>query len=157
MAEAVNLKAFVGLLLKQVQIFENAIQDVLISRLLNHAYNAQLDMIGGLVGCARNSLDDEIYRAAIQLQIFINNSSGTPPEVQEIAKAISGATSVKYIEIGPGSYRLQLFGLGSVPAGMLAKMQKVSPDGVKLLGIHITYPLRRFHMGDHMGQALLHE
>lgn len=157
MASAENLKKFVGLLLNQVQAFENAIQDVLISRVMKYAFKAQLDMIGGLVGCARTSLDDEVYREAIQLQIYINNASGTPPEMTYIAQQISGATSVKYIEIGPGSYRLQLFGLGSVPAGLLKKVQDVSPDGVRLLGIHINYPLRRFKMGDRINQPLLLE
>lgn len=162
MTVAVNLKKLVGILAKQVQDWEDAIQDVAISRQLKYARGAQLDKIGDWVGLDRTSTDDDAYRKDLQLEIYINNSSGTPPEMayiaQQLTMSMTGATAVtvRYVDIGPASYRLVVSG-SAVPAGLLEKMQAVSSDGVRLLGIHSTYPLRRFHMGDHMGQGLLVE
>jgi hypothetical protein len=157
MPAAPNLKKFVSLFLKQVQDLENAATDVLISRMLTWAHGKQLDYLGELVGQGRTSLDDEVFRLAIQLRIYINNSSGTPAELAYICQQLSGASSVRYIEIGPAQYRLQLLGVGLIPEGLLETMQALSPGGVRLLGIHLTWPLVPFRVGDRVGERLLHE
>lgn len=153
---AEKLHKLAGILAKQSQRVENAATDILISRLLPWALGAQLDILGEWVGRSRTSLDDDVYRAAIQLQIYINNSSGNPEELTEIAKRITGATSVRYIEIGPAQYRLQVVG-AAIPEGLLETIQALSPGGVRLLGIHTNWPLVPFRIGDRVGERLLKE
>ncbi len=152
---APKLNAIVRAIGRQCQDLENALVDLLVSRMLPYAAKAQLDIIGTLVGEPRNSLDDDVYRVAIQLRIYRNNCGGTPAEMAAIARQLSGAAAVQYIEIGPAQYRLVL-GI-PVPTGLLETMQSLSPGGVRLLGIHETWPLVPMRVGDRVGESLYHE
>lgn len=150
---ATKLKALVGILADQVQDIELANQDILISRLVIYAFGDQLDILGELVGLPRNSLVDADYKAAIILQVFINNSSGNTEEVVHIAKILSGGTSVRYVEVGPGSYRLYVTG-GTIGASLLAAVQRVTLGGVRIIDI-TRGPAIPFRMGDRINQSLL--
>lgn len=152
---APKLNAVVRAMGRQFQDLEDAFVDLLVSRMLPYATKAQLNTLGELVGEARSSLDDEVYRYAIQLRIYRNNCGGTPPEMAFIARQLSGAAAVQYVEVGPAQYRLVL-GI-PVPSGLLEVMQSLSPGGVRLLGIHETWPLVPMRVGDRVGEALYHE
>lgn len=153
MSAAIKLKAFIGILADQVQDIELANQDVLISRLVIYAFGDQLDILGELVGLPRNSLADTDYKAAIILQIFINNSSGNTEEVAHIAKVLSGGTAVEYVEVGPGSYRLFITG-GTIYPELLPSIQRVTVGGVRIIDITRGPPIL-FRMGDRINQSIL--
>lgn len=62
-------------------------------RRLTNAFGAQLDVLGDIVGEAREGdLDDE-YRPRISAKILLNNSSGTAEELYAIFDLIKPATS----------------------------------------------------------------
>ena len=153
MSAAVKLKALIGILADQVQDIELANQDILISRLVIYAFGDQLDILGELVGIPRNSLVDADYKAAIMLQVFINNSSGNTEEVAHIAKVLSGGTSARYVEVGPGSYRLYITG-GTIAPELVQSIQRITAGGVRVIDI-TRGPAIPFRIGDRINQALL--
>ncbi len=59
-------------------------------RSINDAEGKLLDLIGDIVGETRDGRDDAEYRLFIKIAIAKNNSSGSIPEIIEIARTISG-------------------------------------------------------------------
>lgn len=153
---APNLNAVLATYLAEVQELENAITGVAVCRLIDSAWGKQLDIVGAWAGIPRNDIDDTIYRAAIKVKWFENNSSGQTDQMTYIAQQLCGATSVKYEPpTRPGFYSLLVTG-GSIADPILSNLQALSPLGVQLYALH-RGALRPFHMTDHMTQALLHE
>lgn len=79
-----RLRALIAAFLEQVQEIEDATFDVMTSRLVDVAVNAQLDLLGKLVGETRDGRDDDGYRVAITARIAVNRSCGTGPEIVAI-------------------------------------------------------------------------
>lgn len=71
--------------LNRIQELENACWEVILYRLLPNASGAQLDTLGRIVGRGRGSLSDANYFLAIQAEIRINRSCGTPEDMIAIA------------------------------------------------------------------------
>lgn len=84
---------------------------------------------------------DDDYRQALEFQIFINSSDGTPEEVIHIIQTLTEATMVWYMEIYPAAYLLTTNGLAfpADPGSLATLMQDVSPAGVKFIGLEATY------------------
>ena len=78
---------------EQLQELEDAIWDVINYRLLDPApgeshgaEGVQLDVLGKIVGCARQGLSDSAYRDAIRLRIRVNRSRGSSADLLEILR-----------------------------------------------------------------------
>lgn len=72
-----NVEKLVATLATPFQSLENALQQLLTERSIDTAVGAQLDVIGKLVGQARNGLDDDTYRRYCRARIATNRSNGT--------------------------------------------------------------------------------
>lgn len=69
----------------QLQELEDAFADLLNNRTIETAEGVQLDGLGKLIGLQRETLwTDTEYRLRLRVQILINLSSGTVPELLEI-------------------------------------------------------------------------
>jgi hypothetical protein len=79
-------------LVRPCQSLETALQDMLVDRAVDTAVGAQLDIIGRLVGQARNGLDDDVYRLHIKARIKTSRSHGTVADLLTIAKLVIGST-----------------------------------------------------------------
>jgi len=80
--------------LKQFQVLEDTVWDVINSRMVDTAVGAQLDMLGDLVGEARKGRNDTDYRAAVRLRIRVNRSQGRAVDVIDVATQGSGAPAI---------------------------------------------------------------
>ena len=91
--------------IKQVQDLENATFEVLNGRLLDIAIGVQLDVLGDLIGEARQGRQDNVYRQAIRTRIRINRSFGTPVDVLVVARLILGTAfpTIRYNEAYPAT------------------------------------------------------
>jgi hypothetical protein len=100
-----RIAALLTSLLRQVQDVEDAAWDVLTSRLISVAADAQLDALGKLVGEPRDGRDDGGYRVAITARIAVNRSSGTGPEIVAILKLVD-VDSFRLRDVGPAAFRV---------------------------------------------------
>ncbi len=76
----------------EVQEAENAGWDVLASKDLDRAFGASLDLIGRLVGEARNGRADPGYRARLKARERINRSQGRTNDVIAMLALVDPAT-----------------------------------------------------------------
>ena len=116
-------------------------------RYLNTAQGVQLDGLGQILGLERTPGEsDASYREALQFQIFVNQSHGTPEEVIKILKFLTDATKVWYSEVYPAAYQMATNGLifPPNPSDLVAAIQNVSPAGVHFLALTATYNTNPF-------------
>lgn len=99
---------------------EAVLQSVDVDRHRRTAQGLQLEQIGALVGRPRGSLtSDEDYRQAILVDASTLFSSGTLPEVLELAEALVGQAG-EVVEMFPAAFRLRIPDLSAARAALLA-------------------------------------
>lgn len=111
-------------------------------RSLNTAQGVQLDGLGQIIGLERIAgQSDESYRQALQFQIFVNQSSGTPEQVIQILKYLTQANNIYYDEFYPAAYIMTTDGLEfpDNPSDIVSAIQSSSPAGVEFLGVTAIY------------------
>jgi len=86
-----RLAAIVRAIVKQIQEIEDALWDVYVQGALDAAANAELDVIGDIVGQERSGLDDTNYRVFISARIKTNRSDGKYSQLMTVAKLLLGA------------------------------------------------------------------
>jgi hypothetical protein len=142
-SRARNLRALVEALAQEVQIAEDALQDLIYGLRLDSATDAQLDLLGSLFGEPREGLPDLIYRRFIGARLVIRLSQGTPDTVTTVASRLIGVP-VEYRPAYPAGYRLQY--TLPVPldpnlrARILARIIEATPAGVGVELIESTTP-----------------
>lgn len=101
----VKLEALLSSYTEEVALLENAIWDVIVSRFPDFAYGEQLDILGRIVGEARNNRDDDRFRIRIKARIKINASFG---RWQDIETVLTMVTEAAYIleELYPAGLRV---------------------------------------------------
>ena len=161
---APNLNAFLAALLRQVQKAEDALKAVIQERFLGFASGDNLDAIGRLVGEPRlGRLDDNVYRKAIRLRIYVNGSSGRPEDLMEVCRRWTGILAPEYEDVpqengAGGNCRLILPGWdGADAAALLVFLQSIAPAGVRVISVTTGAGYDAFRMGDRMGTRLVHE
>lgn len=113
------------------QDVENNGNDLLVFRYIDSAFGATLDIIGEIVGQAREGRNDADYREAIKTRVTINTSGGIPETVIQALRFFTKATRVLYQEPYPA--RVQLFSNGPVlPPNLTTQMEAVCPAGVEV-------------------------
>lgn len=106
-----NIKAIASVGLRQTQKIENAIFDVINSRLLDNAVGVQLDLWGKIVGQPRGNYGDTAYRAAIRIKILVNISKGRTSDLLKIIQScVPDATAVYYWDTGNANYVVTVVG-----------------------------------------------
>lgn len=100
-----NFGALVSSVLEEIQEFENAAWIVIYGRMIDYAENAQLDMLGRIVGQDRSGLSDDAYRARIRVRIRINQSIGTPKDVIAVLRMLD-PSRFRFTEFGAAAFRV---------------------------------------------------
>ncbi len=106
-----RLAALLASYLDEFQDIENANYGLLTLRTLDDAVGAQQDIIGKIVGRARNGLSDDDYRTVLRAQIVANNSRGNPEDLIKILVLVGGTDStpvVLYRPRPPASVQIEL-------------------------------------------------
>lgn len=115
-----------------IQELEKVFIRLLSERFLDSTVQGELfDKLGEVVGRRRGFSEDDEYLAELYLQIGINTSTGTPEELITIAKNITGATSVFYIEDFPAACDLVIIE-GTVGEDLRSRLQECAPAGVRI-------------------------
>ena len=150
--ESPNLRAWISSYLKQVQDLENAIWEVINLRFLPNAFGHQLDVLGKLVGLEREGLSDDLYRGAINLQIRINLSHGTPIDVLVVARLLLGQAypTIEYSERSPATIILKFIKelMPQERFTLYRGLLDVKAAGVKLFVHEVTNPDNTFTFND---------
>lgn len=91
-----NLEAFFAVFTQHVQQLENALFGIPEGFQLfgDKAQGAQLDVVGALVGVARNGLNDDQYRALIRGTIAQNNGDATTETLLTIIRGLFQTQSI---------------------------------------------------------------
>ena len=142
-----NLQKIIKAIASQAQKINTQQQLLQTMRYLNTAQGVQLDGLGQILGLARiPGESDASYREALQFQIFINQSHGTPEEVMKILEFVTDATKVWYDELYPAAYQMATNGLvfPPNPSDVASLIQSVSPAGVAFIALTATYNTNPF-------------
>lgn len=83
-----NITKLIRGLVESVQGVEDALQQVHVGFDIDVAEGDQLDVVGALVGQARNGMDDDDYRRIIRAKISVNRSKGTIADVIKVADLV---------------------------------------------------------------------
>jgi len=124
------IEGLLDALTEQVQDFEDAAIELNLLTDISTMEGAQLDGIGTIVGKAREGLSDTDYRAALEVRIAELYSSGTPEDVIDVFKRVTGATNVLYTPDYPAGYDIS--GDGTNPGNIVNIMAAASPAGVEV-------------------------
>lgn len=128
--------ALVQSYLNRIQELENAAWEVILYRLLPNAEGAQLDSLGRIVGRGRGNLSDSNYLLAIQAEIRINRSCGTPEDMIAVARlSLPAGDPFIYQEAYPAvALFTVLIPESSAIIGILFQsLTRAKPGGVKLM------------------------
>lgn len=100
-----RLEGMLTAYLNRVQELEDATWSVITGRLIDYAVGVQLDVLGKLVGQARQTDLDEPYRARIRARIRANRSLGHAADLVAVAMLAANATTsqVTYEELQPAT------------------------------------------------------
>ena len=101
-----NLGKLLNVLMGEIQEAETCLIDLLTQRNLTDAVGPQLDIIGNILGLDREGLDDTDYRAALQVQVLINNSGGEEPALTALLQVLTNATIIDINETFPAGLEI---------------------------------------------------
>lgn len=136
-----NIAKFIEAILTPAQDVENALQQLFTERQIDVAVDAQLDVIGKLVGEHRSGLSDDIYRRRIRARIATHKSAGTVNDIVRIADLIVYLDDAVYEVDNQGSatYVLRVTGVAvdaDVSLVLLEFLQKATSAGVRVILEH---------------------
>ena len=97
-----KFEAFITAFVQQFQDIEDAIGQLLTDRQVDTATGENLNILGRIVGQAREGRSDADYRIWIKARIQINKSSGLTEEIYNVLKLITGFMDV-------GDFQLEEF------------------------------------------------
>lgn len=139
-----NLQKFIYAIAQQLQTINTVELQLFNQRWLSTAVGVQLDGIGSILGLARlPGQSDSDYREALQFQVFINRSTGTPEEAIATLKFLTKATRIKYWEGYPAFYQMFTNGLienfSVPPDDVVTAIHSISPIGVQYVPITCSF------------------
>ncbi len=145
-----RITALVTTLAKRVQVLEEAILEVFEAQPLATAVGAQLDNAGGIIGLARNGLDDATYRVLLYGTIALNNSDATTDAFISLVKLVFQTDTV-FLQtpntpghnrrVAPAQLSVQVTDPKTslaLKATLLRILQKAVPAGVALTQVDVT-------------------
>ncbi len=86
--EGNNTEKLLACLVSPFQSLENVLQQLLIERSVDTAVGTQLDVIGKIVGQARNGLDDDTYRRYVRARVSTNKSTGVVADLITVTELV---------------------------------------------------------------------
>jgi len=137
-ANPTNTEKAITALLAPANDLAAAMLAVLTQRNVDTAVGVQLDVIGAIVGRAREGVsDDEIYRRYVRAQISANKSNGTVNEVQKVARLVIGdagtiTTIITGVGVAASVLRVDGIALTDAVAAVLVELVlRATSDGVR--------------------------
>lgn len=130
-----NIKSVIDIYTKQIQDLEDAIQPLFTERAVANAIGVQLDLIGAVVGQAREGNNDDRYRILIHVKIGQNISEGDIPRIIDVFKLLTGSAYVHLINLNDASIQLMAtvdFADQDEVDFIFRNMQKVVAGGVRI-------------------------
>lgn len=108
--EKPNLLKLVALIAHQLQDLENSGQTLLTLPSIDLSEGVNLDVLGRIIGIARNGINDPTYRLYLHAQVLTNKSSGTPDELYAILEAMFGGVPLHlhYQNGGSASFTVRI-------------------------------------------------
>jgi len=114
-----NFVSLIRTYANRIQRVEDEMWRLFTERTLESAVGEQLNVLGRVVGQARQGFDDDEYRLHIRAKVKLNRSSGTVPELLEIFRLVTPAgTTLQFIPRYPAGFRLRLGVSGFSAAGI---------------------------------------
>lgn len=95
MADNVQKKLLIALM-GEFQVLEEAINQLYTGYWIDEAVGAQLDVLGKIVGQARQGFSDADYRRLIRARISVNRSKGTIEDILKVAPLVVDDEDVYY-------------------------------------------------------------
>lgn len=109
------------------------------ARDVDSATGDALDKLGDLVGVARLSRTDDLYRVFIKGQIAANQSTGSSESVYDIARAMVDSTNTLVVkDYDPAHFKLTVGGTAAPTeiVSMLTLVKSGKSAGVGFTGVH---------------------
>lgn len=151
-----RLRGWLASYLRQVQLLEDAIYDVIVARMIARAVGDQLDQIGRLVGERRLDRNDTIYRVFIRARILTNRSNGTAPELLAIL-ALTTAVHFVFGDYQPACWLVEFDAvLEYDPTIFYELLYRAKAGGVSLVMVApTTTESMQFRFGDASASGVL--
>lgn len=108
--ERPSVQALIEAVCAQAQDLETAFQQLGSDRTLEAAFGGVLDVLGTIVGEARQGLDDDTYRERIRARIKLNESAGTVGQILEIFALLQPDQILHLRDEHPAAFSLTLDG-----------------------------------------------
>ena len=149
-----NIEALVKVYLNRCQELEDVLWDIINSRYLANATNAQLDTLGAIVDEDRLGRSDTDYRLAIQVQIRVLRTHGR--DLDLIAVALLMGYTFDYSESYPAGWELDQYGITTFTTWAALKFKKTKAAGTA--GAYVYSPetkVKSFILGSAYGGVVL--
>ncbi len=134
-----NILGLIAWAAARSQVVENALYAILTQRALSSASGQQLDNLGKTIGLARSAVPggnaDAVYATWLRVQIIVNASAGTAPNLIAIVLAGPDAGTIPQVfDSGPESAIVRI---GGVPISQPSALS-VALQAAKAAGIHLV-------------------
>lgn len=139
-----NTQKVLRILLSPAASLESAMRQVLLLRGIGTAVGVQLDVLGAIVGRAREGEpDDEIYRRYVRAQITTNKSDGTINTILKVAGLVVSDPSATFTlhNYGIATYSLEVSGIAlteAVAQVLVRMIIKATAGGVRAIVEYAT-------------------
>lgn len=144
-----NIGFWITALGAQLNDIDQAIGQLLTMLPLQGASGAQLDALGGLLGQARDGLNDPTYQALLQAKIVQLRSQGTVENLIQILLSMAGAQKVQVLESADADITvtaIEIAGAPLTPNDVIAAVVLSKPAGVGMVLDEATAPAFEFDM-----------
>jgi len=120
---APQLDGLVQMFVGEVQEIETVLFQLILERTVTVAVGAQLDIIGNIVGIDREGRSDADYRAAIFVQIQVNNTGGQEAALAALLENLVNPTTIDIQEVFPAGLDVAIDETG-VPLSTIQLLRK---------------------------------
>ena len=130
----------------ELQELEVVFQQIVDSIDVDTATDAQLTVLGAIVGEQRQGRADDAYRVAIKVRILLNKSNGTAEEVREIMRTFAGDFTIRFSELYPAAFVARIiedFDFSTIDAAELGRVVSKA-RGTAINSQTIAMPANRF-------------
>jgi hypothetical protein len=146
-----RISEMISMVATELNLAEQALQEMLTAFDIATAVGAQLDLLGGIFGAPRRGLEDVAYRAAI-LAAGTKETSGTPEQVIGFIRSVIGGTApIRLQPVAPAKIYVYT-DTGAVSGITQTQIEQVVPAGVGVILADLRctddYTLRETDDGD---------
>jgi AcrR family transcriptional regulator len=137
-----RLEAFVRALAHGCQVLEDEIAARALALGLDTANDADLDLLGSIVGERREGLDDADYRRFIAARLLARKCNGTPDELLAILELIAAPCVAVHYDMFAAGFRLYFGRSTPLADALLGRVMRfmvaIKPAGVTMLLVEYT-------------------